>query len=62
MRTYFFNFNEQGEKRNQGNKAACPQGQRAGNWFQMDAAGGGKVNNTAEMKINTRFCEVSLDI
>lgn len=50
------------KKISQSNKAAHPQGQRAGNWFQMDAAGGGKESNAAEMKINTRFCEVSLDI
>lgn len=50
------------EKRSQSNKAARPQGQRAANWFQMDTAGGSKKSNTAEMKINTRFCEVSPDI
>lgn len=29
--------------------------------MQMVAAGGGKDSNTHEMKVDTRFCEVSLD-
>lgn len=44
------------KKSSQNNKAAIPQNQRAGNWMRWK-----RENNTLEMKINTRFCEVSLD-
>ena len=40
MRTYYILMRR--GKRNQSNKEAGPHGQRAGNWFQMDAAGGDK--------------------